>query len=74
MGFFCGSVSLSVTHLDPIWREAGRRALLEVCGQVLVDVLEDEVQRHLPLAAGAVADVKQSEIRKEGRTDQMMML
>ena len=56
---------MSVTHLDPIWREAGRRALLEVCGQVLVDVLEDEVQRHLPLAAGAVADVKQSEIRMD---------
>ena len=71
MGFFWGAVVLSavsagsVTHLDPIWREAGRRALLEVCGQVLVDVLEDEVQRHLPLAAGAVADVKQSEIRKD---------
>ena len=25
-----------------------------------MDVLEHEVQRHLPLAAGAVADVKQS--------------
>ena len=65
MSHFGFLLRFCLTHLDPIWREAGRRALLEVCGQVLVDVLEDEVQRHLPLAAGAVADVKQSEIRKD---------
>ena len=36
-----------------------------------MDVLEDEVQGHLPLAAGAVADVKQS-VDEEG--DEMKML
>ena len=52
---FCG-----LSYLDPIWPQPWRRALLEVCGEVLVDALEHEVQGHLPLAAGAVADVKQS--------------
>ena len=53
-----------LSYLDPIWPQPWRRALLEVCGEVLVDVLEHEVQGHLPLAAGAVADVKQSVERK----------
>ena len=65
MGSFPSSSDCGLSYLDPIWPQPGRRALLEVCGEVLVDVLEHEVQRHLPLAAGAVADVKQSEIRMD---------
>ena len=51
---------ICLSYLDPILPQPRRGALLEVGGEVLVDVLEHEVQRHLPLAAGAVADVKQS--------------
>ena len=46
-----------------VWR--ARRIGGEELVKMETDVLEHEVQRHLPLAAGAVADVKQS-VEKEG--------
>ena len=46
--------------LDPLGGEAGRGTLLDVEVEVLVDMLEDEVEDHLPVQALAVTDVQQS--------------
>ena len=51
-------------YLDSILAEAGGGALLEVGGQVLVNVLEDEVEGHLTLPTRTVANVQQSVEKK----------
>ena len=51
-------------YLDSILAEAGGGALLEVGGQVLVDVFEDEVEGHLTLPTRTVANVQQSVEKK----------
>lgn len=56
---------LDLPHLDPILPQPGIRALFEVGGQVLVDVLEHQVQRHLALPPRAVAYIKQSVEREK---------
>ncbi len=49
-----------VGHLDGLVRESRRGAPLQVDGEVLVDVLEAEVEGHLPVALGTLDDVQQS--------------
>ena len=45
--------------LDPLGSEAGWRTLLNVEVEVLVDMLEHEVENHLPVQALTVTDVQQ---------------
>ena len=59
-GATIGPRQSEVTHLNFFIAKSGRGTLLDVGGQVLVDVLEDEVERHLTLATVAVGDVQES--------------
>ena len=56
---------------DSLRSQAGRWTLLYVEVQILVDMLEDEVENHLPVHPLAVADVEQPEgeidLLREGR-------
>ena len=45
--------------LYPLRGQARRRALLDVKVEVLVDVLEHQVEHHLPVHPLAVADIQQ---------------
>ena len=45
---------------DLVIGDGSLRAVVNVLGQVLVDVLKDEVEGHLTGRAGAVGDVKES--------------
>ena len=48
---------------DSVRGETGWGTLLYVGVEILVDVLEDEVENHLPVHPLAVADVEQPEVR-----------
>ena len=48
---------------DSLRSQTGWGTLLYVEVEILVDVLEDEVENHLPVHPLAVADVEQPEVR-----------
>ena len=48
---------------DSLRGQAGRGALLYVEIEILVDMLEHEVEHHLPVHPLAVADIEQPDVR-----------
>ena len=56
--------------LDGLQGQTGRRTLLYVRCQILVDMLENEVQRHLALQTLAVSNVQKSGMKRNKESDQ----
>ena len=66
--------SSNVTYLDPILTEPRRGTLFQVGGEILVDVLEYQVERHFLLPSLTVANIKQSVRKENGKVNDLFLL
>ena len=62
-----------VCYLDCIWWQSRRWTLFEVCGEILVYMLEHQIKWHLPFTSLPVANVQESiEEWKKGTAKNML--